>query len=142
MITINGLDHIGIRVSDFKRSIAFYRRFGFDVIREDFIERVIVLRHVSGTVLNLLDFVDPSAKERNVLMDNEVKYAGYTHIALRVIDILHVMNYLTVLEILITEGPVVFGDGKTSIFIRDPDRNVIEFTQLPLGHKTRQEVTK
>jgi len=31
----------------------------------------------------------------------------------------------------ISEGPVTFGNGKTSLFIRDPDYNVIEFTQDP-----------
>lgn len=142
MITINGLDHIGIRVADFKRSIAFYSKFGFKIIREDYVERVIVLRHASGFSLNLLDFADHSVKQHNVLMDDTVRYAGYTHIALEVIDVLHVMNYLVVLGIMITEGPVVFGDGKTSIFVRDPDRNVIELTQLPLGDRTRQAVTK
>ncbi len=142
MIAITRLDHVGLRVADFKRSVSFYSKFGFEVIREDNIERVIVLRHASGTVLNLLDFVDQDAKQHNVLLDEAVRYAGYTHIALQVEELLHVMNYLTALNIVITEGPVAFGDGKTSVFIRDPDRNVIEFTQLPLGHKTRQEVTK
>lgn len=142
MIKIKGLDHVGIRVVDFNNSISFYRKFGFEVIREDLIERVIVLRHASGIVLNLLDFVDADVQEHNILMDEVVKYAGYTHIALQVIDIQHVMNYLTVLGIVITEGPVAFGDGKTSLFIRDPDRNVIELTQTDLVHKPQQGVTK
>ncbi|MBI2586331.1 MAG: VOC family protein, partial [Rhodospirillales bacterium] len=29
----------------------------------------------------------------------------------------------------ITEGPITFDDGATAIFVRDPDRNVIEFNQ-------------
>jgi lactoylglutathione lyase len=40
-------------------------------------------------------------------------------------------QHLESIGLVVTEGPVTFGDGKTSVFIRDPDRNVIEFSQLP-----------
>ncbi|MEN8180775.1 MAG: VOC family protein [Pseudomonadota bacterium] len=55
MIEFNGLAHIGIRVADFKRSVRFYRQFGFKVIREDINERVVVLQHEQDLELNLLD---------------------------------------------------------------------------------------
>ncbi len=141
MIAINGIDHVGIRVADFNRSVSFYRNFGFEVTRKDLQEHVLVLRHQHGTLLNLLDFVDRDVKEHNVLMDEKVKYAGYTHIALQVADIQRVISFLTELDITITEGPVTFGDGKTSVFIRDPDRNVIEFTQPPLVNEIHKEET-
>jgi lactoylglutathione lyase len=70
-------------------------------------------------------------------MDETIKYPGYTHIALRVTDIEQAIQSTKSLGIAITEGPVTFGDGKTSIFIRDPDRNVIEFTQLPVEIHTQ-----
>ncbi len=38
-------------------------------------------------------------------------------------------EYLESINIKITEGPVTFGDGNTAIFVRDPDLNVIEFTE-------------
>jgi lactoylglutathione lyase len=75
-------------------------------------------------------------------MDETIKYAGYTHIAFRVTDIEQAIQYIRMLELTITEGPVTFGDGKTSIFIRDPDRNVIEFTQPLLEHATQSDVLK
>lgn len=128
MIAALGLDHVGLRVADFRRSTDFYRRFGFEVIREDLHERVVVLRHASGVCLNLLDSGTRRGPAHNVLMDAKVKHPGYTHVALRVPDLKQVMHALAELGIAITEGPVTFGDGKTSVFIRDPDRNVIELT--------------
>ena len=35
------------------------------------------------------------------------------------------------LQIPITEGPITLPDGGIMFFIRDPDRNVIEFHQNP-----------
>jgi len=140
-ITFDTLAHIGIRVSDFARSIAFYRSFGFEVVREDYDERVVVLQHASGLVLNLLDSANSNNDRRNVLMDERVKYPGYTHIALAVGAIDITVAALNALNIDITEGPVTFGDGSTSVFFRDPDRNVIELTQADVNYSNTQAVS-
>lgn len=140
MITLHGLDHVGIRIAHFERAIDFYLRFGFKVVRDDRTERVVVLRHASGVELNLLDFADQQAPH-NVLMDTAAKPAGYTHIALQVPDIMHARCFLMALGIHITEGPVTFGDGKTSVFVRDPDCNVIEFTQRPLQQVRQTDIS-
>jgi len=129
MIAIEGLAHIGIRVTEFARTVDFYRRFGFELTREDFDEHVVVIRHNSGLELNLLDSADDGNQGRNVLMDQKPRYPGVTHIALRVDDVLRAKNRLEAAGITITEGPVTFGDGATSVFFRDPDRNVIELTE-------------
>lgn len=142
MISINRLDHIGVRVSDFKYAETFYRQFGFRVTRRDPEEGVVVLRHHSGLELNLLDSVSRQQQAENILMDIDTKWPGYTHIALQVLDIAKAVNHLTALGIEITEGSVTFGDGKTSIFFRDPDRNVIELTSLPFAENTQQEVKR
>lgn len=63
-------------------------------------------------------------------MDVEQKYPGYTHYAIEVISVNEAQQFLTSINVKITEGPVIFGDGKKSIFVRDPDLNVIEFTEL------------
>ena len=49
--------------------------------------------------------------------------------ALDVSDLAAVEARIRELGIEITEGPIVFPDGGAMLFIRDPDRNVIEFHQ-------------
>lgn len=129
MIRVEGLAHVGIRVADFARSIAFYHPFGFEMVREDLQERVVVLRHPGGLELNLLDSADDDNQGRNVLMDEVARFPGLTHIALRVDDVQRAQTAVKAAGITITEGPVTFGDGSTSIFFRDPDRNVIELSE-------------
>lgn len=142
MIEVNRLDHVGMRVRNFARTVNFYQQFGFSVIRDDRDECVVVLRNAAGAELNLLDSADTpadSAMASNVLMDQTFRYPGYTHIALQVADINDTLQDVAAAEIRVTEGPVTFGDGKTSIFFRDPDRNVIELTQLPAVPELRYD---
>jgi len=133
MITFKQLAHVGLRVNRFDTSVAFYHQFGFEVVREDYRERVVVLQHLSGLVLNLLDSATTDNGLRNILMDETPRYPGLTHIALCVDDIDHAVREVTKRGMGITEGPITFGDGSTSIFVRDPDRNVIELSQPQLG---------
>lgn len=114
---------------DFGRSIQFYKNLGFEVMREDYKDRVVVLRHPNDVELNLLDSGNEDCGGKNILMDVTARYPGYTHYALQVASVADCQQFLQSINVNITEGPVTFGDGKTSIFIRDPDLNVIEFTE-------------
>ncbi|MDD5036064.1 MAG: VOC family protein [Methylococcaceae bacterium] len=126
-MNIEKLAHIGVRVMEFPRSIQFYQRLGFELIREHYEEKVVVLRHPAGVEVNLIG--NGTQGECNMLMDLSVKYPGYTHYALRVASVREALETINELGIAVTEGPVTFGDGSTSIFIRDPDGNVIELSQ-------------
>lgn len=128
---IKKLDHIGIRVMEFERTIQFYKQLGFEVTREDYKEHVIVMKHPNGIELNLLDSGNDDNHQKNILMDVDRKYPGYTHYAFTVQSVNEAKECLENIGIKITEGPVTFGDGKSSLFIRDPDMNVIELTELP-----------
>jgi lactoylglutathione lyase len=115
---------------EFGRAISFYEKLGFTVTRQDSKEHVVVFKHTCGSEINLLDSGDDENERRNVLMDVDMKYPRYTHYAIQVDSANEAKLFLEHLGLRVTEGPVTFGDGKTSVFVRDPDRNVIEFTQL------------
>jgi catechol 2,3-dioxygenase-like lactoylglutathione lyase family enzyme len=85
MLDIVKVDHVGIRVSDKDRSIAFYERLGYSVMADDGFEdgHPIIMQHSSGLVLNLLGPATGMAGE-NVLMDVDDKFPGYTHVALHI----------------------------------------------------------
>ena len=62
-------------------------------------------------------------------MDDPIKYLGYAHIALEVTDINAAQQALQNKGIVITDGPITLPDGAVMLFIRDQDKNVIEFHQ-------------
>lgn len=125
---IIAFDHVGVRVRDAARARDFYGKLGFEVTFEDTASPVIILRNPAGVEVNLVVNAAP-APGPNVLMDVPEKHPGFTHVALRVASIADTVTALGALGIAITEGPVKLGPYNTSVFVRDPDGNVIELTE-------------
>jgi lactoylglutathione lyase len=142
-ITIERVDHIGIRVRDLDRALAFYKVLGFHEPRHAEGDAVAIIRNAQGVEINLIFNANAGDPAKNVLMDVGEKYPGYTHVALRVSSVGDTVAALKAADIAITQGPVKFGeDGGISVFVRDPDRNVIELRgrdQGPIEGLTRYE---
>lgn len=128
MKQITRINHLGIRVHSLAIARVFYEKLGFKfIVGPVGPEPVAIMEHSSGVNINFILNAAQAAKE-NILMDVPIKHAGYTHAALEVDDMKAVVAQLYELGIEITEGPVEFPTG-VSTFIRDPDRNVVEFHQ-------------
>jgi catechol 2,3-dioxygenase-like lactoylglutathione lyase family enzyme len=106
-------------------SISFYEKLGFQLIQDIGFDKghPVIMKHPSGVVLNLLGPATTSDGS-NILMDVDEKYPGYTHIALTVSSLDDAKDFMKMNSIDVT-GSFSF-QKMSAIFIRDPDRNVIE----------------
>ena len=128
-IALAGFGHVGIRVHDLARSLAFYEQFGFvKTLGPIGPEPVAILEHPSGIEINLV-LNAPLATEPNILMDVPDKHPGYTHIALLVDDLDAAQASLAAAGIPLSGGPMQLGPKARALFVRDPDRNVLELHQ-------------
>jgi lactoylglutathione lyase len=126
-IAIERVDHIGIRIRNLDRALGFYRVLGFSLVSRAKDDDVAIVRNEHGVELNLVFNAKAGNPAANILMDVPDKFPGYTHIALRVASIPATIAALKANHVPITQGPVSFGEsGHVSVFVRDPDRNVIE----------------
>ncbi len=125
MLDIKSVNHVGIRIADKDRSVNFYGSLGFEFLSDaGFADgHPIIMKHPSGVVLNLLGPANAS-EGTNILMDVDEKHPGITHVALTVSSIDAAKAFTEKNDIAIT-GSFSFGN-MSAIFIRDPDRNVIE----------------
>ena len=127
MIEISRVDHVGVRVRDLDRAMQFYALLGFRLHAKATNDAVAIVRNDNDVELNLVYNANADAGGKNVLMDVGDKYPGYTHLALRVSSIKAAIVALREAGVRITQGPVSFGrDGHVSVFVRDPDLNVVE----------------
>ena len=127
MINIENVDHLGIRVTDPHRALDFYKILGFELHKEVDFDAVIIVKNPHGVEINFIVNGADLTGGKNILMDVPEKHPGYTHVALRVDSIVETLKTLEENNITPSQGPVTFGgDGHVSVFIRDPDRNVIE----------------
>jgi len=128
---IQAYDHIGIRVSDKSRSMAFYQALGF-VESASFPQfEANEMITPDGVRINLI--FNGTRRARNVLLDEPIKLPGITHPAFIVDDLQALESWLGEQGIVITEGPHHIGPRRIALFIRDPDGNVLEFNQLVNG---------
>jgi len=130
---ISAVSHVGIRVLDADRSEAFYEKLGFRVVARHGRDSVVILTNDAGVEINLIVNAVPDHDGTNVLMDDNLpKRAGYTHVAFAVDSIDETVKKLGELGIAISGGPERLGPG-ISLFVRDPDRNVLELRQERAG---------
>jgi lactoylglutathione lyase len=93
MISIEKIDHIGIRVTQRDRALAFYEVLGFKLLFEPDFDQVAIIKNDAGVEINLILNGEDSLEGKNILMDLPVKHPGITHVALRVTDIVKAMRH-------------------------------------------------
>src|SRR5215470_7259917 len=117
-IPIAGIAHIGVRVHDLERSVAFYELLGFIKTAGPIgPEPVAILDHPSGVEINLV-LNAPRADEPNILMDVPEKHPGITHFALWCADIMAAKEKLAAAGFPLSGGPIRFETGAQAIFVR------------------------
>ena len=133
MSIVTGIAHIGLRVHDLDTARDLYAKLGFQFdVGPVGPEPVAIVKHpTAGIEINFILNAADSSRD-NVLMDIDVKHAGYTHVALAVSSLDKTIELLENEGIELSGGPIDFPGGARAVFIRDPDRNVIELHE-PAG---------
>jgi len=132
---LQGLQHIGIPVTDLARSKAFYARLGFvEVMRTDLPRgadaiRVAMMRHAKLTI-ELYQLEEPERQASAQRADGHID-----HIALDVLDIEQACSDIRAagFEILEEAAPVFlpfWEHGVKYFTVRGPDGEKVEFNQI------------
>lgn len=127
------IDHVGLRVTNKERALAFYERLGFQVDQDEDAPqaRAIGMVNAAGARIHLIYNAIGLHDEGNVLLDHQMKWPGYTHAAFVVDDMQLLLRSFEEWGLQLTEGPTVVAHGRRRLcFIRDPDLNVLEFNEI------------
>jgi catechol 2,3-dioxygenase-like lactoylglutathione lyase family enzyme len=132
-LAIEAIHHVGLIVKDLKRAEEFY--VGFLGLKRHRQRSNWLMLNATST-LHLIPLADPAA--------SEPKHHAYRYVALQLADVRAVLHILPASrprmfqadlvgderDVVSTGDKLDFGDG--SLFVRDPDGNLIEFLQM--GH--------
>jgi len=120
------LDHVAITVKNLNRSIEFYTKLGFSVVRRAETTTLNIAFVGSGLArLELFELRKEAAKEVSQPKDNEI---GVKHIAFHVDDIEGVVEELKKKGVEFTTEIMKTG-RRTSIFFKDPDGTILQLIQ-------------
>mmetsp|Transcript_42874 Transcript_42874/g.85971 ORF Transcript_42874/g.85971 Transcript_42874/m.85971 type:complete len:207 (+) Transcript_42874:156-776(+) len=127
--------HIGLAVSNVAEAESFYAKVGY---RRVWPYRPGVLVNSGGLELHMMQAEKPSPAAGNVLMDmpDDAKFPGINHMSFGVRSVLATRTYL--------EGSGIEISGtraNLAVFVRDPDRTVLEFERNDGGNEDGLVVT-
>ncbi len=120
MINITRVDHIGIRVADLDRAMAFYNLFGFERLRAADNNAVVVMKNSQDVEINIIYNANNANDDKNILMDVPDKFPGFTHVAFRVESIADTVTALNEsgIEIHPRTGGIRLGWSCLGVFAR------------------------
>ncbi len=116
------LHHIGLYVSDMKKSCEFYERILPIQKKESFMWNDTELVFLIGEGFQL------------ELLPNSADHAACSHIAFSVASVTEKIEELYQEDILLTEGPYDLPNGWRTVFFEGPDGEEIEFIQTRTPH--------
>lgn len=126
---MEGVDHVGIAVSDLAKSLEFYRRqLGFEFVEEfdvpQFRLHVVFLKAGSG-MIELLDYQSKEGLQKPTQIP-----LGIRHLAIRVGDLDSAYERLRATGLTFTRAPTVIVPGKVrNAFLLGPDGESIELIE-------------
>ncbi len=128
--TLLAFDHVGIRVTHKSQAIQFYERLGFRQTGYFPEHEANEMTNDQGLRINLIFNASARPQNNNVLLDQAIKWPGFTHPAFVVDDLYALRDWLVKEGISITEDIHPLGPRRITLFVRDFDGNVLEFNQL------------
>jgi catechol 2,3-dioxygenase-like lactoylglutathione lyase family enzyme len=143
------MNHVGLTVSDIKRSARFYAKFGFEPEDPPVVDTaehqdqwirtltafpdahlLLALMEFDGVRLELIQYVAPTGKAEVAI---ETPDAGSAHLAFSVDDIDAAYERLRREGVVFRSSPVYIPEGPfggvRSVYFEDPDGNTVEMLQ-------------
>ncbi|MDD2877482.1 MAG: VOC family protein [Acidiphilium sp.] len=130
MFKVMKYEHVGIRVTDRARAVAFYETLGWreETDLPDNIANEMV--NDAGVHINLIFNGVARDENRNILQDEAIKYPGVTHPAFVIENMDALLATFARAGIRVTQGPEIIAGRRKACFIRDPDGTVLEFDEM------------